>query len=515
VADAVQYGADAVGEILVGKVSPSGSLPETATQTSAPAGESIMPMAYSGAEETSGKYLIYREGIYIGYSYYETRYEDVVMATGNPGDYIYGAEVVFPFGYGMGYTSFAYSGLAVSYSEETDRYQVSVTVTNTGASAGKETVQIYAQSPYTQYDVDNKVEKASVKLVGFGKTATLEPGGAETVSVEVERSTLASFDTYGTGTYILDAGDYYLTVATDSHNAVNNILAAKGYTVENTEGRMDRDGNGAMTYRIFQESFDEKTYADQVTNRLSQADPNLQEGENQQETRWLSRSDWERTYPKEKQELLTLAADQAAFDETAEIPTMGAKNGVKLQELTGIPYDDPKWEQLLDQLSYGEMVSLVGDGFGWQMPVRSIHAPGVREEDARIEKLQEMIGKESEKERLPSGKLAAAGYNTELLYRHGNAIGDCALAEETPYAQTLNADVQRVPGSDGISEDAFLTGMTSAAQVSGAKEKGVVLAVDIPDSGETAVDTWFNEQTAGEVYLRTLELCWADRATFH
>lgn len=523
VADGAQYGADAIGGILVGRINPSGSLPETASYglTTAPSGGNILPVTYSGTEETHDSYLIYQEGIYVGYSYYETRYEDVVMATGNPGDYTYRDAVAFPFGYGLGYTSFAFGDLAVTYSEETDRYSVSVTVTNTGGVAGKETVQIYAQSPYTQYDMDNRVEKASVRLVGFGKTALLEPSANETVVVEVDRSALASFDTYGTGTYILDAGDYYLTAATDAHAAINNILAAKGYTGENTEGRMDAVGNGAMTYRFTQAAFDGETYAvgfdgNGIQNRLSQADPNLREGADRQEVRWLSRSDWEGTYPKEKQALAVVTAEQDSSRELAEMPTMRAKNGIKLQEMAGIPYDDPKWEQLLDQLSYGEMVSLVADGFLWQMPVWSIHAPGVREESELLERLQAWIGVDSEPKVFPSGKLAAAVYNTELLYRLGNMIGDSSLANETPYAQLINANVQRISGGDGVSEDAFLTGMTCAAQINGAKEKGVVLAVDcsaLDESGKAEADVWLNEQTAREVYLRPLKLSGADSIT--
>ena len=150
----------------------------------------------------------------------------------------------------------------VTYNKEKDVFEISVKVTNTGDQySGKETVQIYAQSPYTQYDIDNKVEKSSVALCGFGKTNEIAPGASETLTITVDRRELASYDAYGAGTYILDAGDYYLTAATDAHNAVNNILAAKGYTTANTNGRMDADGNAQLTYKYNNPKFDDKTYA--------------------------------------------------------------------------------------------------------------------------------------------------------------------------------------------------------------------------------------------------------------
>ena len=281
------YGTNAVTDILAGKVNPSGSLVDTYCYDnySSPAMKNFVPITYAGytegvIPENASTYMIYQEGIYVGYKYYETRYEDYVMGTGNAGSYAYGEDVAFPFGYGLSYTTFAYSDMNAVYNEGTDQFEVSVKVTNTGSVAGKETVQVYSQSPYTQYDIDNGVEKPAVALCGFGKTGVLEPGAEETVTVYVDRRDLASFDTYGEGTYILDDGEYYLTVATDAHNAVNNVLAAKGYTVENTEGRMDADGNASLAYQWIQEEFDAEWYCDSangtpITNQLSDGESGL------------------------------------------------------------------------------------------------------------------------------------------------------------------------------------------------------------------------------------------------
>lgn len=240
-------GIDAVGEILVGKVNPSGSLVDTYCYDnySSPAMKNFIPTIYAGYEEGvvpdhAKSYMIYQEGIYVGYKYYETRYEDYVLGTGNVGDYIYTDDVAFPFGYGLSYTTFGYSDMSLAYDEKSTIYTIKVTVTNTGEYPGKETVQVYVSSPYTQYDIDNKVEKASVSLVGFDKTKVLEPGETEVLTISVDGDYVASYDAYGAGTYIMDAGDYYFTVATDAHNAVNNVLAAKGKTVENTVGLMEK-----------------------------------------------------------------------------------------------------------------------------------------------------------------------------------------------------------------------------------------------------------------------------------
>ena len=389
-------GINAVAEILTGKVNPSGSLVDTYCYDnfSAPAMWNFTPTTYEGYVEggdVSAKaksYMIYQEGIYVGYKYYETRYEDFVTGNGNAGDYAYGDIVAYPFGYGMSYTDFDISDMNVSYNAADDTYTVTVKVTNTGDMAGKKTVQVYVQSPYTDYDKENGVEKSAVSLVGFGKTGMIEPGASETLSMTVNKRDIASYDTYGAGTYILDAGDYYFTAATDAHNAVNNILAAKGYTVESTNGKMTADGNADLTYTWTEDALDTTTYATSengtaITNQLSCADPNLYDGVEETVT-WLSRSDWNGTLPTEtvklaltellKKDLKDIRYDPADY-ESVDMPTLGAKNGVKLYDMIGLDYNDPKWDELLDQMTFDEMNSLIGDAFHWTMPSRAWKPP--------------------------------------------------------------------------------------------------------------------------------------------
>lgn len=488
----------AVADILAGKINPSGRITDTYCYDfySAPSMQNFLPSLYEGSDTEC--YRIYREGIYVGYKYYETRYEDYVTDSGNPGKYVYGDNVAFPFGSGLRYTTFDYSDLQVKFDKETDRFAVAVTVTNTGSLAGKETVQVYAQSPYTQYDIDNGVEKASVVLCGFGKTQVLEPGKSETVTIYVDRRALASYDAYGTGTYILDAGNYYLSVATDAHNAVNNILAAKGYTVENTEGRMDYDGNSAMTFLYEQKKLDAQTYAMSlngapVKNQLTDSDLNLS-AQTQQKVTYLSRSDWEGTWSKETPKLeLTQIMLQALQDvrydprdyEAVDMPVLGAKNGLTLFEMIGLAYDDPLWEQLLDQLTFEDMVSLIGDAFYGRMPAQSIQAPGVRAEDSSF----------------PGEELLAATFNTQLAYEVGNITGNKALTEETACLYGPDCAIRRTPCDSGT-EDSFLAGQMAFFQIKAIREKGVDVAV----KSNIAQSVWLNEQTAREVYLKPLQI---------
>ena len=532
------YGTNAVTDILAGKVNPSGSLVDTYCYDnfSSPAMKNAIPVTYEGYDgknipNYAETYLIYQEGIYVGYKYYETRYEDFVMGTGNAGSYAYGDDVAFPFGFGLSYTTFAYSDMAVAYDEAADTYTVTVTVTNTGNVAGKETVQVYFQSPYTDYDKENGVEKASAALCGFGKTDILEPGAAETVTVTVEKRDLASYDTYGAGTYILDAGDYYFTVATDAHNAVNNILAAKGFTVETTEGRMDADGDAALTWKWTELSFDDTTYATsangtEITNQLSLADPNLYEGTKGQDVTWLSRNDWEGTYPSDEQivlkltDLLIADLQQIRYDpadyETVEMPTLGAQNGLKLYDLMGKDFDDPMWQQLLDQLTYEEMVALIGDSFHWRMPAQSVHAPGSRDENGPQGLTVALFGSSLgvDTTAFTSEDVMAATFNAELLYQVGNIIGNDCLAADVACLYGPGANMHRMPyggrNFEYYSEDGFLSGAICAAEVKGIQEKGVDVvikhfALNDSEQDRIGLGVWVNEQAAREIYLKAYQ----------
>ena len=531
-------GINAVAEILTGKVNPSGSLVDTYCYDnfSAPAMWNFTPTTYEGYVEggdVSAKaksYMIYQEGIYVGYKYYETRYEDFVTGNGNAGDYAYGDIVAYPFGYGMSYTDFDISDMNVSYNAADDTYTVTVKVTNTGDMAGKKTVQVYVQSPYTDYDKENGVEKSAVSLVGFGKTGMIEPGASETLSMTVNKRDIASYDTYGAGTYILDAGDYYFTAATDAHNAVNNILAAKGYTVESTNGKMTADGNADLTYTWTEDALDTTTYATSengtaITNQLSSADPNLYEGIEETVT-WLSRSDWNGTLPTEtvklaltellKKDLKDIRYDPADY-ESVDMPTLGAKNGVKLYDMIGLDYNDPKWDELLDQMTFDEMNSLIGDAFHWTMPVKSVEAPGTRDENGPQGLTASLLG--SGKTQLTataftSEDVMAATFNTDLMTEIGKIIGNNCLNANIACLYGPGNNIHRTPyggrNFEYYSEDGFLSGMMSAYEVKAIQDKGVHVvmkhfALNDCEQDRIGLGVWINEQAAREVYLKAFQ----------
>ncbi|MBQ2922609.1 MAG: glycoside hydrolase family 3 C-terminal domain-containing protein [Tyzzerella sp.] len=532
-----QTGLNAVAEILSGEVNPSGSLPDTYLYDnySSPVMQNFTPIVYDGDTSKipghADTYMIYQEGIYVGYKYYETRYEDFVMGKGNAGEYAYGDDVAFPFGYGLSYTNFEYSDMTFSYDKDTTTYTINVKVTNKGDVAGKETVQIYVSSPYTQYDIDNKIEKASVSLVGFEKTDILEPGASETLKIEVDGDYVASYDAYKAGTYIMDAGDYYFTAATDAHNATNNVLAAKGYTPENTAGRMDTAGNASLVAKWNNPELDATTYATsdvgtKIENQLNASDPNMNEEVGTKVT-YLTRNDWEGTMPSlEKTVKIALndylikalqdvqyTADPKA---EAEMPTLGADNGLKLYDMIGKDYDDPDWDKLLDQLTFDDMVSLIGDSFHWTMPILSVQAPGTRDENGPQGLTVALFGSHLgvETTALTSEDVLAATFNKDLVYEIGKIVGNDCLDAEVTFLYGPGANIHRSPYSgrnfEYYSEDGYLSSEIGRNEVAGIEEKGVRVvmkhfALNDCEQDRIGLGVWLNEQAAREIYLRAFQ----------
>ena len=529
-----QTGLNAVAEILAGQINPSGSLVDTFyyDNYSTAAMQNFVKTQYVGdlsaIPEHADTYMIYQEGIYVGYKYNETRYEDFVMGTGNAGNYAYNNEVAFPFGYGLSYTSFEYSDVTVDYADQT--YTVKVTVTNTGDVAGKETVQIYVSSPYTQYDIENKVEKASVSLVGFDKTDVLEPGQSETLTIEVDGDYVASYDAYGAGTYIMDAGDYYFTAATDSHNATNNVLAAKGYTAANTAGRMDTEGNASLVAVWNNPELDTTTYATSdagtaIVNKLNDSDPNM--NDEVQDIQYLTRNDWEGTMPNiknvvkfELNDYLIKALQDKHYETdpnaAAEMPTMNADNGLKLVDMIGLDYDDPKWDELLDQMSYEDMVSLVADSFHWTMPIESVQAPGTRDENGPQGLTVALFGSGLgvQTTALTPEDVLAATFNKELVYEIGNIVGNDCVDAKVAVLYGPGANTHRTPyggrNFEYYSEDGVLSSEIGKYEVMGIEDKGVHVvmkhfALNDSEQDRIGLGAWLNEQSAREIYLRAFQ----------
>ena len=550
-------GTNAVTDILAGKVNPSGSLVDTYCydNLSSPAMHNFLALQYTNfngqVPDQASTYMVYQEGIYVGYKYYETRYFDAVMGQGNAGEYAkqYGNEVAFTFGYGLSYTTFTYSDMTVEegvnkYGEKC--YNVTVTVNNVGPVDGKETVQVYLSSPYTQYDIDNKVEKAAVQLVGFGKTGVIKAGESETITIQVDERDLASYDAYGAKTYILDAGTYHLTAATDAHDAVNNVLAAHGKT---TADGMDAEGKANLVHSWDME-FDATTYSKsingtEITNQLDHADPNLYYGENV--VTFLSRSDWSGTW-RENIELAIIEKmiPELALDrwtgigrdfyeypaEWENMPILDAKNGLTLYDMfnmdedqDGTPaakdYDDPAWSKLLENLTMEELIK-VGDCFHWRHPVPSVNAPGSRDENGPQGLtvslfgggLVTMEGKKAEATAFTSEDVMTATFNRELMYEVGRMIAYDCLDAKVSCLYGPGANTHRTPyggrNFEYYSEDGFLAGEMAYEEVSALLNHGIDVvfkhfALNDSEQDRLGQAAWLTEQSAREIYLKAFQ----------
>lgn len=537
IGDVGQTGINGVGQLLSGELSPSGSLVDTYCydNLTSPAIRNFYSTQYANAADyglnvdgpdVQGMYSVYQEGIYVGYRYYETRYEDAVMGSGNAGNYDYGEEVAYPFGYGLSYTTFDYGDFTVTETE--DSFEVSVKVTNVGDTySGKKTVQVYFQSPYTEYDQENGIEKASAELCGFAKTDILAPGASETINVSVPKKELRAYDANNAETYILDAGDYYFTVADGVHDAVNNILAAKGYTTENTAGRMDEDGSAEMTWNWTNDTLDTAIFSvseatgNAITNLFDEADPNKSQ-DAPGEVTWLSRSDWTGTFPTAPAvltandtlaESLAITRYDAADYEMPEMPTLGADNGLTLASLIGADYDDSRWETLLDQLTYDEMVQTITLGFHNTAACPSIGKAATKDENGPQGLTASLTGGVSAM-CYTSEDVMAATFNTELMEELGRCIGeDClALGYSGLYGPGVNN--HRTPYSgrnfEYYSEDPFVAGEICAAEVKGIQSMGVYVylkhvALNDSESSRRGVNTWLTEQAAREIYLEVAD----------
>ena len=536
IGDVGQTGINGVAQLLAGEVTPSGSLVDSYLYDNManPAMYNFYTQAYPNAADynlltdgpdVQGMYSVYQEGIYLDYRYYETRYEDAVMGTGNAGDYNWSTTVAFPFGYGDSYTTFEYSDFNVT--ESADAFNVTLKVTNTGSTySGKETVQLYFQSPYTDYDKANGIEKASAELCGFAKTDILAPGASETVNITVDKSELRTYDANNAKTYIVDAGDYYFTAATDAHNAVNNILAAKGYTVENTDGRMTADGDVALTYKWTNAALDSTTYATSetgtaITNLFDEADPNKSSSEPGEVT-WLSRSNWVATFPTQPVVLnaTQTLADHLAFTrydgskaDSVEMPTLGADNGLALVSMIGADYDDPQWDTLLDQLTFNEMVNTITLGFHNTAAIESIGKTRTKDENGPQGLTAALTGGASAM-CYTSEDVMAATFNVDLINDVGRCIGeDClAMGYSGLYGPGINMHRTAYSGRnfEYYASDPFVAGTICAAEVNGIQSKGVYVylkhvALNDSESSRRGVNTWLNEQAAREIYLEVAD----------
>lgn len=546
------YGMPGAVRVLTGEVNPSGHTQATfaANSLSAPSAENFGLHAYDYGGKTpraaGDSFVSYNEGIYVGYHYYETRYADTVLGQGNADStagvkaftngWNYAEEVCFPFGYGLSYTTYDYKMDSLDYDADTDTFTATVTVSNTGDMDGKATVELYFQSPFTDYDRSNGVEKSAVQLLGYDKV-DVAAGSSETVTIDVPGYFLASYDSKGAKGYILDAGDYYFAVGNGAHEALNNILAAE-YGAQ-VEGKLtDQDGNvvtgnttatamwTAPNTEVDTEKYRKSPYSDvEVTNTFDDADVNYWANDDEKIT-YLSRTDWEATYPKT---LATLTVNDKLYDglnmQTYK-KSPDAKSvsdfqlGVTLDQkinfmdMKGVAFDDPKWNDFLSQLTLSDLLINMGDSKGIKA-VKAVNKPGCTIVDGP----EGMNGQFKYGDRrnctgwatLP---IVAASWDHNLQTRFGEMYGEDALYASIPIAYAPGTDTLRSPysgrTSEYFSEDGILNYYAAKNVSHGMRSKGLIGTVkhfflNEQEAGRQGISTFANEQSIREIYMRSFE----------
>ena len=551
-----QNGIEAIGDILNGTVNPSGKLVDTYCydNLTSPAMQNTYITSYTNAAEqglafksTCNEYYeVYQEGIYVGYRYYETRYEDTVLGNANVGKYDYASTVAYPFGYGLSYTTFEYSGLTMK--EDGDNFVFTVSVSNTGSVDGREAVQIYMQSPYTDYDRENGIEKAAVELVGFEKAA-VPAGQTVSVDVTVPKSELRAYDANGAKTYIVDAGNYYFATGNGSHEALNNVLAAKAELEDTANGTVDLSkmvgtGDASLAVQYQQASLDATTYAKtadgtEITNQLDHADLNKFDDDTSNDVVYVSRSNWKNTMPEATitatayQAAVQIAANDAIVaglaiqdqpESTGEMPTMGKEGTLTLPQFVGVPMDgsitvngqEYTWDDLLDQLTFSDMTKLVGLAYHSTASASNVGKPATKDENGPLGLTANLTGGGSSTG-YTSADILAATFDREIAEAVGRSLGnDCLMATGKAYSGLYGpgVNIHRTPyggrNFEYYSEDPFISGQICAAQVGGIQSKGVYVymkhfALNDQDTGRDGLCVWTNEQAAREIYLQAFE----------
>ena len=493
-------GFEALGKILSGEVNPSGRTTDTFIydMTTAPWWNNWEATHYSNMKDmavegmNSGmaqtyypSFTNYVEGIYVGYKYYETaaaegfiNYDDIVQ---------------YPFGYGLSYTTFTQEMSDLTVNDGNISFDV--TVTNTGDVAGKDVVEVYYNPPYT----NGGIEKATANLIRFDKTETLEPGESETISITFNEEDMASYDMLGNGAYVLEEGDYVISVNSDSHTALDQQTYTVGDTIR-YEGDNKRESDQTAATNQFEDAAGDVTY-------LSRADgfANFDEATAAPASDVMS-DDLVAQYH------LNSNFDYTTYiNEDDEMPTTGADNGIRLNELRGADYDDERWDDLLDQLTVEDMTNMIALS-GYQTPamdsvgkVQTIDADG----PAAINNNFTGAGSIG----FPVEVMIACTWNQDLAQQYGEMMGKMCREMNIAgwYAPGMNT--HRTPfgarNYEYFSEDGTLAGYISSATVKGAASQGVYAYIKhfaMYEMNAKMVCVWSNEQAMREIYLKPFEI---------
>ncbi|MBQ8488404.1 MAG: glycoside hydrolase family 3 C-terminal domain-containing protein [Pseudobutyrivibrio sp.] len=501
-----QTGFDGLGEIIAGQVNPSGKTADTfvADLFATPTANNFGDFDYTNMEEfgvdnmfaEGGKayptFVNYVEGIYVGYKFYET----AAAEAENGFEFDYDSAVVYPFGYGLSYTTFKQEMGPVTNDGKTVSFDV--TVTNTGDVAGKDVVEVYYNPPYT----NGGIEKAAANLIQFAKTQTLEPGASETVSISFALEDMASYDTYGKGCYVLEAGDYEISINSDSHNkiATDTVNVASDIVYDESNKR-ESDAVAATNQFGFAEG--DVTYLSRADGFANYAEataaPTSFELADEYKSAYVNNNNY-------KEEDYNNSSD--------EMPTTEAKNGIELKELRGLDYDDPKWEELLDEMSVADMNTLIELGGYETSAIKSIDKVMTYDCDGPASINNNFTGQGSIG--FPAAVMIACTWNKDMALAFGQSIGRMANDMDVSgwYAPATNTHRSAFAGRnfEYYSEDGVLAGWMCANAVNGAREWGVYSYVkhfatnDQETNRTNLLCTWLNEQSMREIYLKSFEI---------
>lgn len=513
-------GFNALGRILTGDVNPSGKTTDvwaadfTADPTYANVGGflyenieasypvSALESATSNATVTSdAPFVNYAEGIYVGYRYYETAAAEGFLD--------YDEAVVYPFGYGLSYTDFAWALVGTEAGDVDGTVSVTVEVTNTGTVAGRDVVELYYTAPYTR----GGIEKSEVVLGDFAKTGVIEPGASEAVTLELAVEDMASYDHLDHRAYVLEEGDYVLSVRTDSHTVAPGT--------EPIVYPVDEDV-------VYSGENHRSTDLTEVTNQFDDVSAAFGEDVAAGQVVPMSRADFAGTFPTAPTPEQHVASDAvvagfAAWDDDAaadafegERPTTGADTELTLVDLRGLPKDDPAWDELLDSLSVGEMTGMLLNGAYQTAAIASIAKPPTMELDGPAG-FSSFINASVNGTAYPSEYLLGQSWDVELAAAMGRTLGDEAVLKGVSGWYAPAANLHRSPfggrNFEYYSEDPYLSGAMMTAAANGAAEKGVYtmlkhFALNEQETNRVnnGIATWATEQTIRELYLRPFEM---------
>lgn len=500
-----QTGFSALGEVLAGETNPSGKTSDTFLKnlTKSVSYNNFGKFEYTNMADKAAKYkgftgddvtaipgfVNYSEGIYVGYKFYETASDEGLIN--------YDDTVAFPFGYGLSYTSFDQKLDSVKY--KGGKVTVTATVTNTGDKAGKDVVEVYYNPPYT----DGGIEKASKNLAGFEKTKELQPGESQKVTVKFDDDDMASYDYKGAKAYVLEKGDYDISIQSDSHHVIDHKAITVKDTVTYDSDSNTHNGDKTVATNQFDDVAGDVTYlsrADHFANykEATAAPTNFKMSDKAKET-FYNNSNY----------------DPKKFDKDSDkMPTTGAKNGLKLSDMYGKDYDDADWDKLLDQLTFDDMDNLIANGGYGTQALKSVGKIQLTDADGPASLNNNFTGVGSIG--FPASTAFACTWNKDLAKQFGEMIGDMAHDMHVAgwYAPAMNIHRNAFSGRtfEYFSEDSLLSGVMASSEISGAKSKGVYsfmkhFALNDQETNRTnMVCTWANEQSIRETYLKPFEM---------